>query len=485
MKETRRCLHIFMKHPIRFILTGLLLLSAAGYTALCSHVAADRILPKTNVNDVDISGMTFEEAADILKSDNDSRRGDAEFTVSFDEQHYTVSAKDALNLDYEAAARDALKKSSLPFPLRGIAWLKSVLIGNLTDHPPVIVDSESLEAAFRSGGLPSADDSVRLPYEIKDDRLIFTSGGMITIIDEDGLTDKIVDAFQTKNYKDVIDCPLKEDKIATLDQIYQAVHKEPQNATLDPENNYAVVDEAAGVSFDMESAELALNDAIEGKDASIALIYTAPEVTAQDLRNRLFVDNLSTYMTKVSGSSNRLTNVKLAAEKCNGIILPSGYEFSFNKAVGEQTAARGFKPAGATLNGKPVQAYGGGICQVTSTIFAAALFADLDITERWCHDYVTSYISAGLDAAVAWNELDFRIVNNFSYPVMIDTIYKNGYLTVTIRGTKTDDSFVSVSTEELDSSTASNLDVMTYRKVYTENKSQVFVEEITRSSYIR
>lgn len=474
-----------MKHLNRIIIAGFLILSAGGYVALCAHVNTEHILPETYVNDVDISNMTFDEAADILKNDNISRRENAEFTISFDEQHYTVSAKDALALDYEATARSALKESSSFFGTRGFAWLKSVLAGNHIDHPSATVDSEALEAAISAGGLPSSDESVRLPYNIKDDCLTLTSGGMITRIDEKKLEDKIVDAFQSKNYTDIIDCPLKDDSTATLDQIYQAVHKDAKNATLDPDNNYAIVDEVIGIDFDKEAGELALNDAIEGEDASVDLIYTTPEVTAQDLRNRLFVDNLSTYMTKVSGSSNRLTNVKLAAEKCNGIILPSGYEFSFNKAVGEQTAARGFKPAGATLNGKPVQAYGGGICQVTSTIFAAALFANLDIEERWCHDYVSSYIAAGLDAAVAWNELDFRIVNPFPYPIMIDTIYKDGYLTVTIRGTKTDDSFVSVSTEELDSSSAHTLDVVTYRKVYTEDKSQVFVEEITRSSYAK
>ena len=193
---------------------------------------------------------------------------------------------------------------------------------------------------------------------------------------------------------------------------------------------------------------------------------------------------LSSYTTKVSGRSNRLTNVRVAAEKCNGKILLSGDEFSFNGAVGEQTAEAGYKPAGATLNGKPVQAYGGGICQVSSTIFAAALFANLEIVERWEHDYVSSYIAAGMDAAVAWNELDFRIANNSIYPIIIDVIYSDGYLTVTIRGTKTDDSVVKIQTKNIDSSAPNTLEVLTYRNVYTKDKSQHFTEEIAHSAYI-
>ena len=136
------------------------------------------------------------------------------------------------------------------------------------------------------------------------------------------------------------------------------------------------------------------------------------------------------------------------------------------------------------MNGKPVQAYGGGICQVSSTIFAAALFANLEIVERWEHDYVSSYIAAGMDAAVAWNELDFRIANNSIYPIIIDVIYSDGYLTVTIRGTKTDDSVVKIQTKNIDSSAPNTLEVLTYRNVYTKDKSQHFTEEIAHSAYI-
>ena len=187
----------------------------------------------------------------------------------------------------------------------------------------------------------------------------------------------------------------------------------------------------------------------------------------------------------MTGRTNRLTNVSLAAQKCDGTILLSGEEFSFNGTVGVQNAQTGFKKAGATLNGRPVQAYGGGICQVSSTIFAAALVANLEIVERWEHEYVSSYIAAGMDAAVAWNELDLRIVNNTSYPVRLDVDYRDGYLTVTIRGTKTDDAFVRIQTETLDTSPTGMLEVDTYRNVYTENKSQLFTEKIAHSAYLR
>ena len=89
-----------------------------------------------------------------------------------------------------------------------------------------------------------------------------------------------------------------------------------------------------------------------------------------------------------------------------------------------------------------------------------------------------------MDAAVAWNELDFRIANNSIYPIIIDVIYSDGYLTVTIRGTKTDDSVVKIQTKNIDSSAPNTLEVLTYRNVYTKDKSQHFTEEIAHSAYI-
>ena len=83
-----------MKHPLRFIAAGILLLAATGYAALCASVDTGRILNKTMVNDIEVSGMTLEDASAALKSDADFRRKNANFTISFDDRHYTVSAGD-------------------------------------------------------------------------------------------------------------------------------------------------------------------------------------------------------------------------------------------------------------------------------------------------------------------------------------------------------------------------------------------------------
>lgn len=209
------------------------------------------------------------------------------------------------------------------------------------------------------------------------------------------------------------------------------------------------------------------------------------EEAAEAMKARLFADQLASYTTKVSGSSNMVTNIMLATEKCNGTVLLPDDVFSFNDTVGEQTEATGFKTADAILNGEIIQAYGGGVCQVSTTIFAAALYANLEIVERWNHTYVSSYISAGLDAAVAWGARDFRFANDTDSPVRIDVSCVDANLTVTLWGTKADATSVEISTETLAGSAAGTLDVLTLRTVYPGDDSPSYTEEISRSSYLR
>lgn len=233
----------------------------------------------------------------------------------------------------------------------------------------------------------------------------------------------------------------------------------------------------------MEYAKGLLEQAQEGDTVTIDLIRTEPEVSTEDMEAHLFQDVLAKFSTIVGGSKNRKVNVRFAAERCREIILNAGNEFSFNQTVGEQTAETGFKKANVILDGKIIQAYGGGICQVSTTIFEAALYAGLDIPERWCHTYVSSYADPGMDAAVAWDALDLRIVNDRNYPVKLEVVYEAGRLTATFWGTRTEDTSIDIETEVLyDSSDL--LKVMTCRKTYSPDRSHFFMEKISYSEYL-
>lgn len=475
-----------MKRFTLLSISVVLALLAGGYILLCILADTEHMLPRTSINDTVLSGMTFEEALDILEVASERQRKDLGLHVAFRGESHKIVVGEALEYDYEPVAKEAIEKSQGRFCARGLSLLKAVILGNHIEYIPVIKDVEGLEKAIIKSGILDAGTTIQTSYKIEGDQLIFTIGTAGEDVDKDALLEKICTAIEAGDYENVIACPDRpgEVKAVDLDKVYEEVHIEAANATLDPQNGYAIVEAVAGVGFDIETAQAALDGAEEGSTVAIDLVYTEPEVSAQDLAAHLFTDELASYTTKVSGTANRLANVALAVEKCNGSILISGDVFSFNNTVGEQTEETGFKTANAILDGQIVQAYGGGICQVSSTIFAAALYADLGIVERWNHDYVSGYIPAGVDAAVAWDALDLKIANDKSYPIRLDVTYTGDDLTVRIIGTKTQEVPVEIETRIVESPMPGMLAMETYRKVYNEDKSQVFIEKVADSSYI-
>jgi len=148
-----------------------------------------------------------------------------------------------------------------------------------------------------------------------------------------------------------------------------------------------------------------------------------------------FRDVVCQCTTDVAGTANRLNNVTLAAQAVNGYVVQPGAEFSFNRVVGQRTEAKGYKPAPAFSDGKVIEAIGGGVCQVSSTIYASIKDYGFKITERWVHSLPVTYLPPGYDATVNYGSADFRFVNNRAYPIRIDAVVKNRVLTVKIMGT--------------------------------------------------
>ncbi len=136
------------------------------------------------------------------------------------------------------------------------------------------------------------------------------------------------------------------------------------------------------------------------------------------------------YTTKYVNNANRTKNLQIACKAINGTILEPGETFSFNKVVGKRTAAKGYKPATIfTGSSGTAQSLGGGVCQVASTMFNAALYSNFQIVERSQHSQRVSYCPLGRDAAIYWGSKDFKFKNTSGYPVMIKMTCSNGKLT--------------------------------------------------------
>lgn len=189
-------------------------------------------------------------------------------------------------------------------------------------------------------------------------------------------------------------------------------------------------------SISMEEAQNLLNTSSD-QTVTIPLKITLPNVTTNQIGTEAFPDLLATYSTTFSVSNtNRTTNIRLASNKINGVVLMPGEEFSYNKVVGQRTAAAGYKTAAVYVNGRVENGIGGGICQVSSTLYNTALRANLEIVQRSNHRFATGYVPLSTDATVSWGGPEFIFKNSRKYPVKVVSIVNGGKITVSIYGCK-------------------------------------------------
>ena len=217
------------------------------------------------------------------------------------------------------------------------------------------------------------------------------------------------------------------------------MYKEAKDAyyTKDP---FTIYPEVEGIDFDVEAAKKILEE--DKEEYVIPLIITKPKVTLDDIGSEAFPDKLATFTTRYDASdTDRTTNLIIACRKINGKAVMAGETFSYNKALGARTASAGYKNAKVYENGEVVDGIGGGICQISSTLYNSVLMANLEIVERRNHQFVTSYVPAGRDATVVYGLTDFKFKNTRKYPIRIMASAQNGIATVSIYGIKEENEY--------------------------------------------
>lgn len=195
-----------------------------------------------------------------------------------------------------------------------------------------------------------------------------------------------------------------------------------------------------------------LKEKIASKETDFTVAYTTvnPKVYTDDLGEEMFPHLLGKYQTVFSNvGDGRATNIKLATNKINGYVMNPGDVFSFNGVVGPRTYSAGFKDANVFGASGVEQGVGGGICQVSSTLYLATLYSDLQIVSRRNHNYVVAYAPAGLDATVSYGTIDFKFKNNMQNPVKIKAEVSGNNMIVKIYGTKEADKTITLDTKTL------------------------------------
>ncbi len=204
--------------------------------------------------------------------------------------------------------------------------------------------------------------------------------------------------------------------------------------------------DAMVATFDFSSRQFTFTDEVVGKkldtdalyDALIAQLdqknFTAtvqqntesvmPSMTRVELMNTF--TKISSYTTETTADYNRNTNVQLAAQAVNGTVLSAGETFSFNSTTGQRTTAKGYLPAAAIAGGTTTEEVGGGVCQVSSTLFNAAMMANMTLVSRSPHTWPSTYVDPGRDATVNWPNLDFKFKNDGDSPIFIVCYFTQG-----------------------------------------------------------
>lgn len=186
-------------------------------------------------------------------------------------------------------------------------------------------------------------------------------------------------------------------------------------------------DEQAGVTIDSDALFQQITAMLDrgavGESITVSPTILTPTVTKTDLMNNFKL--VAAFTTDTTSAKNRNNNISLACQAINGTVLQPGETFSFNATTGQRTTDKGYQSAGAIAAGQSIEEVGGGICQVSSTLFNAVARANLEIVSRSPHAWPSTYVKIGEDATVNWPNLDFQFKNNKTTPIFVIAYYKD------------------------------------------------------------
>ena len=439
---------------IGFVVTLSVLLILVVGAAIAAVILGHNIqesgksMPNVYVGELNVGEMTKEEIEQaLLDSGWDERNSgtltvrlpaEIEFELDFYEAGVSNRAAQVAELAYayghEGSDLDALR-----------TYFDSMSNRTLIAEPELQVNDDYIRQISDDGAARFELRTAIGEYTIDEKNCVMTmlkGGGQMTV-DRDALFEQVKRALLRHDSE--LNCSFARESVATPDfnLLYNELHIDPADAYYDTATD-TIIPEVEGFTFDPNEARRLWEEAEAATVVTIPVEYLHPSLTAKDLEELLFRDLLGTRTTDFSFSTpNRANNVRLVAAKLDGLILQPGEQFSYNGYVGQRTEEAGFLAAPAYDNGKVVYEIGGGICQVSSTLYYAVLCANLQVDDRTCHYFEVNYLPRGLDATVSWPSPDFKFTNNREYPIKIHATAGSDYrLTIEIWGSNIDGTYV-------------------------------------------
>ena len=418
---------------ILIVLAILALLSCTIFALINS--SNNKILNGISIRNTLVEGLTEEEALNMLSADLENERKQ-QIALKIDEQTFSITPEQiGVQYNIEKAIEEAYNIGRNGNIFQNNFEILGAMLKENNIEIEFTYEEELLDNILKEFSTKLQDAMVDNTYRIEEDKLIITRGKAGLVIDTNDAKKLILDSIKTGNNKEIelkteyMECPEID-----IDKIYSEVKTEPQNATY-KKDPFEIIPHKNGIDFNVEEAKQIISE--EKEEYIINLIITEPEVLTNEIGEEAFPDLLSSFSTKYDESNvSRSTNLKIAMSKLNGVVVMPGEVCSYNETLGERTVAEGYKYANGFAGGKVVPMLAGGICQISSTLYDAVLYANLEIVERHNHMFQAEYVEPGKDATVVYGSLDFKFKNTRQYPIMIKTTCQSGVADIKIFGIK-------------------------------------------------
>lgn len=445
----------FFKTPLGIVaicVVGVLLAAVVAVGSVMAFYKGN--YPGVAIDGISVGGKSAEETLAILKTEYDGREVDSVLPLNVNgEAHPIEIAQLGAEYDLEKTAEIANSIGRTGSVFTRVGSIFSSVFGGEEISCVVSAESDDVRIKMEEIIAKIGQEVVEPTYKIENEKLIVDRGESGLKIDSGELTGLVQTALEQGNLKPIeYTAEVTAQSPVDFNAILSALSLERRNASLDlsadPKGG-VILPSQTGATFDVLEAQKVL-DASTEQTVEIPATIETPSITTDDLKSKLFRDTLSSVSTKYNaGLVGRTKNVTLASQFINGTILNPGDTFSYNKEVGPRTYARGFMDATVFANGGTEDGVGGGICQVSSTLYLATLKADLQIVERRCHSLSVAYVPLGQDATVVYGSIDYRFKNNTDYPIKVVSSASGSTHTIKLVGTATQNKKVEMKTTVL------------------------------------
>ncbi len=426
-----------------------------GYFGLCSWVQTNgRLLPGAVAVDdkgetvADLGGLTEEEALAIVSQEMNQRLDSRKLILLYGEGKRKELSGELMDCSPETVVRlGAAAKRDTPFWKLGALWLGAV---QKTDELSLSATAFTPqgEAEAKKVIQSIADEMYLAPvdftYELGEEEVTVTPGFDGRQMDAPAILEAVEQALAQGQAELRVEPEVVPGAELSGKTLNDLIHVEPKPAGVDEDGKLTPA--VIGLSVNPDEAQAILDQATPGEPVTIPLEFTPPGTSGDE--SLYYHDLLAEVTTNLDGVANRSFNVARAAASCNGVVLQPGDVFSYIGAIGDPSSANGYKPSTGYQDGRTVPMDGGGVCQVSSSLYYCAVYSNLEIVRRACHAFSTGYIPNGLDATIYYPSLDFKFRNNTGFPIKIVAYCEGGAwgkLTVQFFGSNPDN--ISVKTE--------------------------------------